>query len=399
MVLLFLLTYDQYPHQWLWDSCFHAMILANYSVNHAKDEIRALLSSQWNDGFIPHIGFDPAQETNYKPNSSDWVTGHLSSGITQPPLLATAVRYVYQKSNDKAFLLEVLPSLFKYHLWIKENRDLNDDGLAVIVHPWESGMDNSPIFDSLRNEYLSYSYPKFKIIRTDLNHVNQTQRPKDNDYQFYWGLVNLFKKLNWDHKQIVQESPFVVADTLFNSIWAKANEDLSCLANEAGFKNEASLFQRLASQTKEAVRKTLWSPDDNFFYSYDVKNKKQIPIKISGGFMPLYAGVPSQEMAEKLIEHLTNKKEFWSNYGITSVSMDEASFNPECYWRGPVWINIHGLLAIGLNNYGYDDIAKSLGSISKKLVQKSGYRENYHPFTGDGLGAKNFGWSTLADIM
>lgn len=30
-----------------------------------------------------------------------------------------------------------------------------------------------------------------------------------------------------------------------------------------------------------------------------------------------------------------------------------------------------------------------------RLVQRGGFRESYNPLTGDGLGARGFGWSTL----
>ena len=34
------------------------------------------------------------------------------------------------------------------------------------------------------------------------------------------------------------------------------------------------------------------------------------------------------------------------------------------------------------------------------VIKKSGFREYYNPLTGDGLGAKDFGWSTLVmDMM
>ena len=52
-----------YPHQWLWDSCFHAIILSHFSPQDAKNEILSLVSKQFNNGLIPHmLGKLPQEE-------------------------------------------------------------------------------------------------------------------------------------------------------------------------------------------------------------------------------------------------------------------------------------------------------------------------------------------------
>ncbi|KPK69095.1 hypothetical protein AMJ87_10945, partial [candidate division WOR_3 bacterium SM23_60] len=44
-------------HQWFWDSCFHAIVMANLKVKLAIKEIETLLSCQTETGFVPHIIF------------------------------------------------------------------------------------------------------------------------------------------------------------------------------------------------------------------------------------------------------------------------------------------------------------------------------------------------------
>ena len=46
---------DTYPYQWLWDSCFHAIILSHFNIRDAKAEILTLLSKQFDNGLIPHM--------------------------------------------------------------------------------------------------------------------------------------------------------------------------------------------------------------------------------------------------------------------------------------------------------------------------------------------------------
>ena len=44
-----------YPNQWLWDSCFHAIILSHLEPDMAKAELRALFARQLPSGMVPHM--------------------------------------------------------------------------------------------------------------------------------------------------------------------------------------------------------------------------------------------------------------------------------------------------------------------------------------------------------
>ena len=84
-------------------------------------------------------------------------------------------------------------------------RDINNEGLIFIRHPWESGMDNSPIWDSPleRIKITDFKYSKF---RTDNKKVNSEERPTDITYERYIQLIDLFKECKYDEKLISQKS-------------------------------------------------------------------------------------------------------------------------------------------------------------------------------------------------
>ena len=69
-----------------------------------------------------------------------------------PPIHATAAWNVYRRSADRtraaAFLEELFPQLVAWHEYLYRDRTRDGGVLAEIWHPWESGMDNSPLWDA-----------------------------------------------------------------------------------------------------------------------------------------------------------------------------------------------------------------------------------------------------------
>ena len=68
--------------------------------------------------------------------------------------------------------------------------------------------------------------------------------------------------------------------------------------------------------------------------------------------------------------------------------MEEPSFRPgfNAYrtWRGAAWVNTAWLLIGGLRALGAGDEADTLARGVAAAVERSGFREYYHPRTGDG---------------
>src|SRR5829696_5123697 len=91
------------PHQWNWDSALIALGLSHFDLPRAQTEIRALLSGQWRDGMVPSVVYHSAP-SDYFPTPAFWQIENSPSaprvpttGITQPPLLATVVRLIHTR--------------------------------------------------------------------------------------------------------------------------------------------------------------------------------------------------------------------------------------------------------------------------------------------------------------
>jgi hypothetical protein len=76
-----------------------------------------------------------------------WATGRNTptSGITQPPVAASVVRWLWRRSRDKAAfrprLAKLVPKLLAWHRWFARVRDPLGNGLVVAVRPRETGRD------------------------------------------------------------------------------------------------------------------------------------------------------------------------------------------------------------------------------------------------------------------
>jgi hypothetical protein len=90
-----------YPHQWSWDSAFIAIGYSHFNQSRAEKELRSLFEGQWQNGFVPHIVFNPKAK-DYSPGPEFWQTDRSpyasrkprTSGIIQPPVHATAVLHI-----------------------------------------------------------------------------------------------------------------------------------------------------------------------------------------------------------------------------------------------------------------------------------------------------------------
>ena len=68
--------------------------------------------------------------------------------ITQMPMTPIALKRIYEQSGkDNKILEEFLQKLVDYHTWWANERQPQKDETVVIIHPWESGLDASPMYD------------------------------------------------------------------------------------------------------------------------------------------------------------------------------------------------------------------------------------------------------------
>src|SRR5215211_5116756 len=284
----------QYPHQWNWDSALIALGLSHFDLPRAQTEIRALLSGQWRDGMVPSVVYHSAP-SDYFPTPAFWQIENSSAapdipttGITQPPLLSTVVRMIDDRHSVPDFVREVYPALLRWHRWLHTARDADGSALACIIHPWESGTDDSPrwlhLFEAIQPEAL----PEFK--RGDMRYVAATERPNRTEYERYIYLIDVFRKLNYAPRELLAHSPFLAQDILFNAILFRADEDLRALALDLDQRTDE--INGWLNRMRLNFNPRFWDENVGLYYDYDVRAGKPIPVNTASTFLPLFAGLP-----------------------------------------------------------------------------------------------------------
>ncbi|HEY4488403.1 MAG TPA: trehalase family glycosidase [Candidatus Paceibacterota bacterium] len=357
-----------YPYQWFWDSCFHAIVLSTDYPEAAKGELRSMVSSQFENGMLPHMIYWESAEFVH----IEWGTGKTSS-ITQPPMIAEALMSVYQKDGDTGFLRELYQPLCAFYEYLLTARDPRGNHLSGIVNPDESGEDNSPRFDSL------LGLPPIHELQE-----NFTSRLK---------LVEALRHGHFDAPFMKQY--FWVKDVPFNAILVKNLQVLSTIAERLEMLDDSERYASEALLVGKAMRERMY--DGELFWPTYGESYLKMKVKTWAIFAPMYARILSAKEARHLVDaHLLDEKQFRARYMVPTVSMDEPSFDPDGFWRGPTWIGANWFIFHGLMNYGFREEAEHIARSSLELLELSGFREYFNPTTGEGLGAKDFTWGALA---
>jgi Trehalase len=383
-----------YPFQWNWDSGFTALVFSTFDEPRAWQELEMLFRGQWEDGLLPHIVFHKVSP-DYFPGPSLWGVDRQpqTSGITQPAVAASMVRRLLEGARDRKLAEEkaraLYPGLLAYHRWWWRARDPEETGLAVIYHPWESGMDNSPSWDAALARVPQTGNRTY--VRRDTSHVDQAQRPRQAEYDRYMYLVELFRSRSYDPAFMYRESPFRVVDLCVNSVLQRASEDLASLAERFGTAEERrELDERIVLGRRGFER--LWHEEDGRYYNLDTRGDGLVRVGISASFLPLYAGIPDQARSERMAADLRRWGEA-VDYLVPSTDPSAPAFERQRYWRGPVWAVVNYMIADGLTRYGQADLAERVRRDTARLVESKDFFEYFDPIDGTGYGGGHFTWT------
>ncbi|QFT74507.1 amylo-alpha-1,6-glucosidase [Ruegeria sp. THAF33] len=391
-------THGLYPFQWNWDSALSALGFSHFDMDRAWVEVETLMAHQWEDGMVPHIVFHEPDD-GYFPGPDVWQTGQSvpTTGITQPAVAGLALRKLYNRAEDKAAartrLAELLPKVHAWHQWFYRNRDPENTGLVAIIHPWESGRDNSVDWDEGLDAVPTEGIAPF--TRRDTTHANPDHRPTDDQYQRYIWLVEHFRGLRWDNTKLHDASPFRLVDPGFNAILIRSCDDVAELAEILGIPAMASEAREMATKGREALE-SLWNANLGQYTCYNRAAGVLQDTPTVGGLLAAIAQVPP-ERAEALVRRIALLSER-CDYLVPSHDPADDAFDSKRYWRGPTWLVVNYMIAEGLIQSGQEAMAQRILAGSLRLIEKSGFAEYYDPISGEPCGGGDFTWTAAMVI-
>jgi glycogen debranching enzyme len=363
------------------------------------DELDYLFKGQWADGLVPHIVFHQPADT-YFPGPEVWGTRHEppTSGITQPPVAAIAARRMLERARDHALAearaAALYPKLLAWHHWWTAARDRDGIGLSALLHPWESGMDNSIVWDAPLARVPATTTP---YKRKDLGHIDSDMRPRQSDYDRYVFLVETYRAAGWEAAAMWRAAPFKVAHIGVNAILQRAEEDLLALAARFGSPADRDIITARMNHRRAALDR-LWSQAHGAYLSLDLIDGRLVPAVTSAGFLPLLAGGEAPDRIEAMAAEIARWRGLGS-YGVPTVAPDDPAVEPRRYWRGPIWAIVNHLIADGLARHGERALADAVNGDTRALMLTNGFAEYFDPRDGTPCGGGHFSWTAAVWLM
>jgi len=363
---------------WDWDTFWAVFAMANIDENgNEGDEFHALLEAhgegnvlnfldfQLEDGYIPMMVDTKGDETPYL------LAKHKEGVILNmhKPFLCQQICLVSGiKGGDFHWIKDRIGQLEKYFACYDRYYYFENCGLYVWADDVMIGMDNDP---------ASFGRPRFST-----------------------------------------------ANIYLNSFMVRELRSMAKILSACGDTERGLYYEEKALRLAKAIQDECWDKRDKFFYSVDIDVKTRgydgfhqglgvfwkslfLKTRAWSSFLPLLAGVATDEQAQHLVKHAVDPETFRSPSGIRSLSFDEKMYNLEptynpSNWLGGIWIIVQYAVFRGLMNYGFrkeaEEICRDvLAMLGRDLKENGTLHEYYNPETGEPIINPDFlNWNVLA---
>lgn len=296
--------------------------------------------------------------------------------------------------------------MLAYHKWLYNERDPHNEGLVLQIHPWETGLDNTPPWMNELIDHQLALWVQFvkttrmdkliSLFRRDIRYVPADQRMTTLEGLALYSSQRRLRRKNYEIDRILTRTQFTIEDISFNSIFIRSNQILQKIAKYIDEEIPEELLSRM-KKTEKALEQ-LWDPYAGQYFSREFVSHRLLKNPTIGTLLPLYAGSITKSRAKELVKLLEDEKLFGTTYPVPSVPANDSHFSPKRYWQGPSWVNTNWLIIDGLERYGFHDHAAALKESTLEMVEKSGFYEYFNPLDGSPSGAENFSWTAALTI-
>ena len=142
-------------------------------------------------------------------------------------------------------------------------------------------------------------------------------------------------------------------------------------ARTLGFADKALKLEAEAERLRARFEEAFWC-EELGTYAVALDGAKQpCRVRTSNAGQTLFSGMVRQDRARRVAADLMSQK-FFSGWGIRTVAVGEARYNPMSYHDGSIWPHDNALIALGLARYG---LKRSVAHLFKGLFDAASYME------------------------
>jgi glycogen debranching enzyme len=125
----------------------------------------------------------------------------------------------------------------------------------------------------------------------------------------------------------------------------------SWCADQLGFAERARQLDAEAAHLAERFEDAFWCEEIGTYALALDGDKQPCKVATSNAGQVLTSGIARGDRAERIAQQLMEPK-FFSGWGVRTVAVDEARYNPMSYHNGSVWPHDNAMVATGLARYG-----------------------------------------------
>ena len=318
-------------------------------------------------------------------------------GRSQPPFFSLMLTLLEDiKGSD--IISIYLPLMNKeYNFWMKGAKELtaanNKINHSVLMPDGE-----------ILNRYCDeYETPRPESYREDVELAAISHRDPAEMYRHLragaesgWDYSTRWFKVNNDFASI-NTTDIVPVD--LNCLLLYLEEKIAAAYLHTGNTTVSKQFSETAEKRKESIQKYCWNETEGFYFDFDTSTGKQKNVFSLAAAYPLFFKLASKKQAEKIVQII--ELHFLHEGGLVSTLQTSGQ-----QWDAPNgWAPLHWITIVGLENYGFTELAETIAkrwiklgtdvfSRTGKLMEKYNVvNTNLEAGGGEYCGQDGFGWT------
>ncbi|KIU34414.1 alpha,alpha-trehalase TreA [Atlantibacter hermannii] len=281
--------------------------------------------------------------------------GHIPNGNrsyylsrSQPPFFSLMVELL--ATHDKEALKTFQPQLTKeYQYWMEGGDSLAPGSASKRVVKLQNG--------ALLNRYWDdRDTPRPESWLDDVTTAkNNPDRPATEIYRD----LRAGAASGWDFSSRWMDNPeqlgsihttsFIPVD--LNALMYQMEKTLSHASKATGDEAGAARYDKLASQRQQAMESTLWNDKKGWYADYDMRRKAVSDSLTAAALYPLFVKAAAQDRADKVAA--ATQAQLLKAGGVLTTTVNTGQ-----QWDAPNgWAPLQWIAAVGLENYGHDDLS------------------------------------------